>query len=140
VAKNISTHRFHIGVATRLSEAGFDNDYIWRFGCWATIGTVDVYACKFKGSFASGHAVLCSDTPGGPCHPAAPLRFRSPVPGRPGEPPPAPPRRHAAAAARRVACAARSPERRARSHCVAHAPCPARAGVPQQLLARDGCS
>jgi integrase len=62
-AKGLSTHSFRIGVATRLAAAGFSNDYIRRFGRWATVGMVDVYARQLQGSFADGHAALCCPQP-----------------------------------------------------------------------------
>jgi hypothetical protein len=63
VAEDLSTHSFRIGVAARLAAAGFGIDYIRRFGRWATVGMVDVYARRFEGSFAAGHAALCYDLP-----------------------------------------------------------------------------
>jgi hypothetical protein len=87
-AKDLSTHSFRIGVATRLAEAGFSNDYIRRFCRWATVSMVDVYARQLQGSFADGHAALCCPLPVSGSTPA-------PDPGldlRAGRAPTAPPR------------------------------------------------
>jgi integrase len=89
-AGDLSTHSFRIGVATRLTAAGFSNEYIRRFGQWTTVCMVDIYARLFEGSFAYGHAALRFDEPVGPAArttPAAP-RQQQPNPGAPAASPP----------------------------------------------------